>query len=76
MLNLGLYLQRILRAYKIYTEFFPWETFWNDDLFYLTLYIDLYLLLNSLSDVVMILHYGLLQVYKIIGDASSLSNTV
>ena len=44
--------------------------------FYLNLYIDLCLLLTSLSDGVIFLHYDSCQVYTIIDDTSPLSNPV
>ena len=47
MLNLGLSFLRIVGDYKIYTEFVPWHPPQNHHLIYLTLYIDLYLLLTS-----------------------------
>ena len=37
MLNLGLYLPRVVGAYKIYTEFVPWKCFQNYHYFFLNL---------------------------------------
>ena len=76
MLDLGLYLLCIIGAYKIYTEFYPWQFVQNHDEFYLTLYIDLCILLTSLLDGVIFIHYYLFRVYTIIGDASPLPNPV
>ena len=76
MLNLGPSLLRVVMAYKIYREFVPWQIFWNEYLCYLTLYFDLCILLTSLSDGVIFLHYDSCRVYKIIGDVSPISNTV
>ena len=76
MLNLGLYLLRAVGAYKIYTEFAPWKFVRNHHAFYLTLYIDVYILLTSLLDSVIFVHCDLFRVYTIIGDSSPLLNPV
>ena len=41
MLILGLSFLRVVGAYKVYSEFVPWEFFWNYHSLYLALYIDL-----------------------------------
>ena len=76
VLNVGLYLPRVVGAYNIYTDVFPWKFIQNYHLFYLTLYIDIYLWFTSLLCGVMFLHHDLYRVYTIIGDLSPLSNPV
>ena len=76
MLNLGLYFLRVVWYFKIYTEFVTWNFPQNYHVFYLTLYIYLCLLLTSLLYGVIFLHYYSWRFYKIIGDASPLSNTI
>ena len=50
MFNLEVSFLGVVGAYKIFTDCFPWIILWNYNLVYLTLYIDLCLLLTSLSD--------------------------
>ena len=69
MLDLGLYFLRVVGDYEMYTQFVPWNSVQNYHWFYLTLYIDLCLLLTSLSDGAIFLHYDSCRVYTIIGDA-------
>ena len=76
MLNLGSYFLYVVGAYKIYAEFVPWKFFQNHHLFDLTLYIYLCILLTSLSDGVIFIHYNSFQVYMIIGDVSPPLNPV
>ena len=67
MLNLGLSFLRVAGYFKIYTDFVTWGFPQNYYVCYLTLYIYLCLLLNSLLDGVMFLHYYLCWVHAIIG---------
>ena len=76
MLNLGLSLLRFLEAYKIYTEFFPWQFVQNDHEYDLNLYIYLCLSLISLPDDVIFLKYESCRVYTSIGDTSLLLNPI
>ena len=76
MVILGLSFLHVVETYKIYTKFVSWQFFQNDLLFYLTLYIDLYHLLTSLSDGVLFIHYDSCRVYTIISDAPPLLNTL
>ena len=76
MISLGLSFLCVVGDYKIYTEFVPRDFFQNPYWFYYTLYIDLFLLVTSLLEGVIFLHYDSCQVYTIIGDASPLSNPV
>ena len=76
ILNLGLSYLRVVGDFKIYTEFVTWQFSRNYHVFYLTLYIYLCILLTSLSDGVIFLHYELYQVHTIIGDSSPLSNPI
>ena len=74
MLNLGLFTLLVLGAYKIYTEFVTWQCIQSFHLFYLTVYIDLSILLNALSYSVMFIHHETYRVYTIIVDVSHLPN--
>ena len=69
MLNLGLSFIRVVGAYKIHTEFFPLENLQNYHWFYLTLYINLCILLTSWLDGVIFIHDNSYRVFTIIGDA-------
>ena len=73
MLNLGLYFLRVVGHFKIYTELVTWKFSQNYHVFDLTLYIYLCILLTSLSDCVMFLHYDSFRVHSIIGDSSPFS---
>ena len=76
MLNLSLYFLLVVGASKIYTEFVPWSFVRKLPFICLNLYIDLCLLLKSLSDSVIFIYYDSCQFYTIIGDASPIYNTL
>ena len=76
MLNSCLSLLCIGGPYKIYIEFILWKFVQNYHLFYLTLCIDLYLLLNYLWDGIIFIQYESFWVYTIIGEESPISNPV
>ena len=76
MLFSGQYFLHVVRAFKIYTEFVPYQFVQNQHLFDMTLHIDLCTLLTSLSDGIMFLHHESLWVHTISGDSSTISNPV
>ena len=77
MLNLGLSFLHVVGTNKIYTEFVTWIFLTKLPLFlFLTLYINLCLVLTNLSDYVIFIYYVSYWVYTIIDDASTLSNTI
>ena len=77
MLNLGWSFLSVVGAYKIYTESVTWNPpLPNHHLFYLTLYIDLSVLLTSLSDSAIFIYYESYQVCTVIVHASPCLDTV
>ena len=76
MLKLGLYILRVVGAYKIYIEFVPWKFVQNYHSFYFTLYIDLCILSTYKLYGVTFIHYDSFRFYTIIGDAPPLSNPI